>query len=85
MADEGLVVRWGVVRGEGDVVSWMPVAGGELDSEWEGEEGVDGRSDGAAIGDCEGAILVIFVGGKPEMTGARNDGEGSENGGGEDE
>jgi len=47
-----------VAGGEGDVVSWVPVFGGDLEGEGIGEEGVDGGDDVAALGDCQGAVLV---------------------------
>lgn len=55
---EGLAA--GVVGGEGDVVGGVPVSRGDFESEREGEERVDGGGDGAALGDGEGAILVVF-------------------------
>lgn len=50
----------GVVRGEGDVVYWVPVLGGNLESEGEGEERVDCGDYGAAVGDGEGPVLRIW-------------------------
>lgn len=36
----------------------MPVFGCDLEDEGELEEGVDGGDGGAAVGDCEGAVLL---------------------------
>ena len=42
---------------KGDVVLWMPVSRGALESEREGEEGVDCRDDVTALGDGQRAGL----------------------------
>jgi hypothetical protein len=49
---EGLVVRRGVIRGEGDVVLRVPVFGCDLYGERVAEELVDGRYDVACAGYC---------------------------------
>lgn len=54
----GVGLGAGVVGGEGDVIPGVPVFGGDLEGEGVGEEGVDGRDDVAALGDCQGAVLV---------------------------
>jgi hypothetical protein len=36
----------------------VPVFGCDLEGEGELEEGVDGGDGGAAVGDCEGAVLL---------------------------
>lgn len=50
-----------MVVGEGDVVWGVPVASGDLEGKGEGEEGVYDGGDGAALGDCEGAVLDVGV------------------------
>ena len=57
----------GVVGVEGDVVAGVPVAGGDLEGEGEGEEMVDGWGNGAAVRDGEGAVLGGFVLVRDEM------------------
>jgi len=46
-----------VVRGEGYVVSWMEVFGGDFEVKRKGKEVVEMWSDGAAFGDGEAAVL----------------------------
>lgn len=55
--DEGLLA-W-VVGREGDVRAGVPVLGGDLDGEGEGEEFVDRGDDVAAVRDGEGTILSV--------------------------
>lgn len=55
VVDEGLLPR--VRRGKGDVSCWVPIFGCDLEREGELEQGVDGGDGGAAVGDCEGAVL----------------------------
>lgn len=50
-----------VVRGEGGVGLRVPVLGRELEGEGEGEQGVYGGEDGAAVWDGEGAGLGRLV------------------------
>lgn len=47
-----------MVFSERDVVLGVVVAGGDFDGEGECEEGVYDGGDVAALGDCEGAILL---------------------------
>ena len=50
---------WRSVGGvEGDMVGRVPVFGGNLEGEREGEEGIDGWGDVSASGDGEGSGLL---------------------------
>lgn len=53
----------GMLRGEGAVVCWVEVPGGDFELEGQFEQGVDGRSEVATARNCERAVLISLLAG----------------------